>query len=157
MISYLVKPDMEIVSFDYINKKYRAPIKSYGKHTIGKTPCAVLCNRYTASAGELFTAALRDYTDMGEMDAIIIGDVTYGKGVMQETQRLYDGSGITLTVAYYYPPGGKDAGYHGTGVTPDILTKNANEQDAYGVLEVVKKIIANDMELEGDATTDEAA
>ena len=74
-----------------------------------------------------------------------------------ETQRLYDGSGITLTVATYYPPGGKDAGYHGVGITPDILTTNAKEQDALGVLEVVKKIIANDADSEGDAVTDEAA
>ncbi|MBR7116107.1 MAG: S41 family peptidase [Clostridia bacterium] len=79
-------------------------------------PVTVICNRYTASAGELFTAALRDYDAMGLVDAEIIGETTYGKGVMQTTYPFFDGSSITLTNAYYNPP--SNVNYDGKGIEP---------------------------------------
>ena len=54
-----------------------------------KLPMTVVANGGTASAAELFTAALRDY-----QKASFIGTQTYGKGIMQNTQKLTDGSAI---------------------------------------------------------------
>ena len=82
----------------------------------------VICDEYTASAGELFTAALKDYNYMETVDAKIVGHKTFGKGIMQTSWSYYDGSSITMTIAYYNPPSGKN--YHGNGVTPDRIVDN---------------------------------
>lgn len=83
-------------------------------------PMTVLVNESTASAAELFTAALRDYHK-----ATIIGTTTYGKGTMQHIITLSDGTGVRLSCYYYDPPYGEN--YHGIGITPDIVL----EQDEY--------------------------
>ena len=76
----------------------------------------VLCNESTASAAELFTAAMRDY-DLAD----IVGVKTYGKGSMQSIISLsqfgYAG-GLKLTTKMYYPPSGE--GYDGIGIIPDV-------------------------------------
>ena len=84
-------------------------------------PTVVLCNEMTASAGELFTAGIRDLADMGYLDATLVGMKTFGKGIMQSTFTMSDGSTITLTVAYYMPPSGKN--YHDVGITPDVVVE----------------------------------
>lgn len=76
-------------------------------------PMAVLCNENTASAGELFTAALRDYNV-----ATVVGETTYGKGTMQNMVSLPDGSAFTISVARYDPPYGEN--YEGVGIVPHI-------------------------------------
>lgn len=81
-----------------------------------EAPMVVLCNRSTASAGELFTAALRDY----EM-ATIVGETTFGKGSMQSTKLLSDGSAIKITTELYTPPSGES--YDGIGIKPDFEVK----------------------------------
>ncbi len=135
-ISHLVEGNQTIVSFEYINGESRAPYKSTNIHSIGSKPCVVLCNEYTTAAGELFVAALRDYSAMKKsdgtpvMNAKIVGVTTQGKGVMQETKSLYDGTAITFTVAYFYPPRGKDFGFNGTGITPDVIVEADNETKA---------------------------
>ena len=85
-------------------------------------PMVVLCNEYTASAGELFTAAMRDYNESGLIKATLVGAKTYGKGIMQSQGAYFDGSTITLTVAYYNPPSGEN--YHIEGITPDHVIEN---------------------------------
>lgn len=76
---------------------------------------AVLTNGRTASAAELFTAALKDYKL-----AEVIGETTYGKGVLQHIYHLeswgYTGA-VKLTVGYYCPPSGIN--YDGVGIAPD--------------------------------------
>ena len=72
----------------------------------------VLCNENTASAAELFTAALRDYKL-----AEIVGKTTFGKGSMQTTRLLSDGSALKLSTAFYNPP--SNVSYDGIGIKPD--------------------------------------
>ena len=83
----------------------------------GKTPLeipmVILVNGYTASASEIFAGAVRDY-DMAKL----VGTQTYGKGVVQTTIRLADGSALKLTTANYYTPNGTNI--NGTGLTPDV-------------------------------------
>ena len=86
-----------------------------------KAEMVVLCNGSTASAAELFTAALRDYGL-----ATIIGEQTFGKGTMQTTYRLTDeGDAIKLSTDYYNPP--SNVSYDGVGITPDIVSKLGEE------------------------------
>ena len=81
----------------------------------------VLTNEMTASAAELFTQALRDYGV-----AKSVGTTTYGKGVMQVTHSLKDGSAIRITVAQYNPP--KSPNYDGVGIKPDYEVALSEEQ-----------------------------
>ncbi len=85
-------------------------------------PMVVLVNGNSASASELMTGALRDYKK-----ATVIGEKTYGKGVMQHVMGFSDGSGMTVTVAKYYTPLGTCV--EGTGITPDITIANSGEED----------------------------
>lgn len=81
-------------------------------------PMTVLCNENTASAGELFTAALKDY-----QMATVIGVTTYGKGTMQTIISLSDGSGVRITEYYYNPPYSEN--YHLKGIEPDIIVEES--------------------------------
>lgn len=77
-------------------------------------PMAVVMNGQTASAGELFSAAIKDY-GAGKL----VGTTTYGKGSMQSIVPAFDdGSLLRLTVALYCPPTSEN--YDGVGITPDV-------------------------------------
>ncbi len=67
-----------------------------------KTKLMVLVNGQSASASELFSGAVQDHNR-----GLIIGSKTFGKGLVQESFSLSDGSAIRLTVARYYTPNGK--------------------------------------------------
>lgn len=86
---------------------------------------AVLVNENTASAAELFSSALQDYTKNGQYNAKLIGTTTYGKGIMQTVIKLSDGSGISLTYRKYNPPYSEN--YHGVGVKPDYEVELSDE------------------------------
>ncbi len=83
---------------------------------------AVLINGNSASASELLAGALRDY----EM-AVLVGTTSFGKGIVQETFPLSDGSALKLTVSHYFSP--KGVGIHGVGIAPDV--EIAFDREAY--------------------------
>jgi carboxyl-terminal processing protease len=82
---------------------------------IAPKPLAVLVNQYTASASEITSGAIQD-SGVGEL----IGERTYGKGVVQSIHPLPDGSAIKITSARYLTPAGRDINLKG--ITPDIVT-----------------------------------
>lgn len=84
-------------------------------------PMAVLCNKNTASAAELFTADLRDYKL-----ATIVGTTTHGKGTVQTVRKLYDGSAIKITTDFYNPA--SNTSYDKIGIVPDIEISLSQEQ-----------------------------
>ncbi len=84
-------------------------------------PVAVLVNGDSASASEIFAGAIQDY-DRGP----IVGEQTFGKGIIQRTYGLMDGSAFKLTTEKYITPGGQDI--HGKGITPDIEVSGEKEQ-----------------------------
>lgn len=91
-------------------------------------PMVCLVNGNTASAAELFVATLRDFEY-----AHSVGTKTYGKGVMQTTYPLEDGSAVKLTTAYFNPPSGEN--FNGVGIIPDVvlpLTAEQNQSFAKG-------------------------
>ncbi len=79
-------------------------------------PMAVLVDGGTASAAEIFAAALRD-----ECGAQLIGTQTFGKGVIQNTYEFSDGSAITLSTAKIIMP--KSGEFDGVGLKPDYVTE----------------------------------
>ncbi len=76
-------------------------------------PMVVLINGNSASASELFTGAIKDYGI-----ATIVGETSYGKGIVQSIYRLADGSGIKFTTEEYLTPNGNHI--NGIGVEPDV-------------------------------------
>ena len=75
-------------------------------------PLAVLVNPGTASASEILAGALQD-----NGRALLIGEKTFGKGLIQSLFELSDGSGLAVTVAKYETPNHKDI--HKLGIAPD--------------------------------------
>ncbi len=76
-------------------------------------PLAVLVNRYTASASEITAGAIQD-SGVGTL----IGEKTYGKGVVQTIFPMRDGSAIKITTQRYFTPHGRDI--NGVGIQPDV-------------------------------------
>ena len=79
-----------------------------------------LINKGSASASEILSGALKD-----NGRATIVGDQSFGKGLVQEINRLPEGSGVNITIQRYLTPNGTDI--HKKGITPDILVKITDE------------------------------
>jgi len=73
----------------------------------------VLVNGGSASAAEILAGALRDHGR-----AKVVGQKTFGKGTVQQTEEFKDGSGLHITVARWLLPNGKNI--HGDGLEPDV-------------------------------------
>lgn len=97
-------------------------------------PMAVITNGSSASAAEIFAAALQDYEW-----AEIVGEQTYGKGVVQDIIPFSDGSAMKLTSAKYFTPDGRSI--HGVGVTPDIFVEAGKDDDTDRQLEAAVKAV----------------
>lgn len=89
-------------------------------------PMAVIVNKNTASAAELFAASLRDFEK-----AELVGEKTYGKGVMQITTEMENGGAVVLTVAEYRTTVSEC--YDKIGLSPDYSVVDDNADDDYDV------------------------
>lgn len=76
-------------------------------------PMVVLVNKATASASEILAGALKD-----NMRAKLVGQQTFGKGVVQTVTQLSDGSGLAVTIARYETPNHNDINQ--IGISPDV-------------------------------------
>lgn len=85
---------------------------------------AVLVNGYSASASEIFAGVIQDY-ELGP----VVGTQTFGKGLVQVTYPLSDGSAFKLTVQQYFTAGGQDIDGNG-GITPDIIIEETGSDAA---------------------------
>ena len=104
-----------------------------GGHEI-TVPAAVLCDRHTASAAELFTAALRDYATpefASALDVTVVGTNTYGKGTVQTTYTIGADNALKLTVARYNPP--SNVNYDGVGILPGTVVDLTEDQEKISV------------------------
>ncbi|HZR95566.1 MAG TPA: S41 family peptidase [Gaiellaceae bacterium] len=78
-----------------------------------RKPVVVLVDRYTASSAEIVAAALRDHRR-----AVLVGERTFGKALVQSIDPLDNGAALELTIARYYTPSGRDIS--NVGVAPQI-------------------------------------
>ena len=84
-------------------------------------PMAVLMNGNSASSSEIFAGCLRDYGKV-----TLVGETSYGKGIVQQTFPFSDGSAVKMTIAKYYLPSGSNI--HETGIEPDVESVLSTEK-----------------------------
>ena len=103
-------------------------------------PVVVLINKGSASASEIFSGAMKD-----NGRAIIIGEQSFGKGLVQEINKLPYEAGINITIQKYLTPNGTDI--NKKGIAPDIevkLTeeniKNKDDVQLKKAIEVMQKV-----------------
>jgi len=87
----------------------------------GDFPMVILVDQGSASASEIVSGALKDHKR-----ALLLGEKTFGKGLVQSLIPLPDGDGIKLTIAQYFTPSG--AYINKKGIEPDV---KISEPDGY--------------------------
>lgn len=94
---------------------YKTSVRVKGD-AICSLPMVVLINKGSASASEITSGALKD-----NGRAILLGEKTFGKGLVQGINRLDDGSGVNITIARYLTPNDDDI--NKKGISPDVSVK----------------------------------
>lgn len=98
---------------------YKDTTKSTRKFADNK-PMVILINKGSASASEIFSGALKD-----NQRAVLVGDNSFGKGLVQEINKLPDGSGVNITIQKYLTPNGTDI--NKKGIAPDVKVELTEE------------------------------
>jgi len=96
-------------------------IKRANGRAITNKPLVVLVNEGSASASEILSGALQDNNR-----AVLVGQKTFGKGLVQSVRGLSDGSGMTVTIAKYLTPLNHDI--HHRGIQPDVPVKMTDQE-----------------------------
>jgi carboxyl-terminal processing protease len=117
--------DDSVVTFAADGTGARTEFRTKGK-ALTADPLVVWIDRRSASASEVLAGALKD-----NCRALVAGDRSFGKGLIQGVFGLEDGSGLIITVAAYQTPAGIDI--NGIGVQPDIA-RNLGRRGLSGVI-----------------------
>ncbi len=100
-----------------------------------RLPLVVLVDRATASSAEVVAAALRD-----NRRALVVGERTYGKALVQSIDPLGNGAALELTVAHYYTPSGADISR--VGIVPDVRAVDRPRTPADEALAAALQVLA---------------
>ena len=111
---YIVPKDQTLLIT--VNKNEKEEITKAEEGVIIDLPIVLITNESSASASEILAGALKD-----NKKATIVGEKTYGKGVIQELLTLNDGSGLKITTEEYYTPNKNKI--NKVGITPDVEVK----------------------------------
>lgn len=110
-------------------------VRATGTNPLKGMQTVVLMNPGSASAAEITALALRD-----NKAATIIGEKSYGKGVVQAVLPFSDGSELKVTVAKWYSPSGKNINH--TGITPDQAVKAGTDPAIDNQLQAAEDYLA---------------
>jgi carboxyl-terminal processing protease len=91
--------------------------------TFQRVPMIVLVNRNSASASEIVAGALQDHDR-----ALVVGETTFGKALVQSVYRVSQGAGLALTTARYFTPSGRMIQRPWDGSFDEYLTYTLKEQ-----------------------------
>ena len=118
MVSRII-PEGDLIVYTQYKDGERQDYNSISEAVL-KVPMVILTNKNTASASEIMTGCLKDYGL-----ATVVGDTSYGKGIVQSVIPLGDGSAVKLTVSAYYTP--KGVSIHKKGIEPDVKMEMTDE------------------------------
>ena len=125
MLDYVLPKGLIVYTEDKYGNKQE--YKGKDNHEL-ELPIVVMINENSASASEIFAAAMQDYKK-----ATLVGTTSFGKGIVQSIIPISDGTAIKLTVSRYFTPNG--ICIHGTGVKPDVEVDLAEELKQKVVIE----------------------
>ncbi len=118
MIAELLVPKGPVVTLRYKSE----PDKTFSTTGTGlDLPLFVLVNAGSASASEILAGAIQD-----RGAGVLVGQTTFGKGLVQGAFFLKDGSVVKVTTAEYLTPGGRQI--NGKGLDPDVTVEGDKEQ-----------------------------
>ncbi|MBO5478639.1 MAG: S41 family peptidase [Clostridia bacterium] len=123
---YIVEKDKTLLIT--VDKNNNENITKSKKDPIIDVPIVLLINENSASASEILAGALKD-----NGKATIVGEKSYGKGVIQELLTLTDGSGLKITTNEYFTPNRNKI--NEIGITPDIEVVLSDELKQQLVIE----------------------
>jgi carboxyl-terminal processing protease len=98
-------------------------------------PVVVLVDEYTASASEIVSGAMQDHER-----AVLVGETTFGKGLVQIITSLSNGGALKVTTAVYLTPNGRDI--NETGITPEVVAPDDPTTEVDEGLEAAKQVIS---------------
>jgi carboxyl-terminal processing protease len=107
----LEKRSSQVISTEY----------SHGTSPLAGLPTVVLINGGSASASEITAGALRDNDA-----ATLVGTKSFGKGSVQQVEKLANGGEIKITIARWYTPDNKNIDKQG--ITPDTVVELTQDQ-----------------------------
>lgn len=107
---YIVPKDKELLVT--VDKDGKEKVEKSKEDVLIDMPIVVLVNKNSASSTEILAGALKDLNE-----ATIVGNTTYGKGVIQQLLQLKDGAGLKVTVEEYYTP--NRTKINGVGIEPN--------------------------------------
>jgi carboxyl-terminal processing protease len=115
--AFIESGDIVVTKGRYRTQRYRAT----NGDIVAGLPIAVLINRNSASAAEIFAGALKDHER-----AVLIGTRSFGKGTVQTVMPMGRGTALKLTTAAYYRPSGSSVD---GGIVPDVAVEDDHETD----------------------------
>lgn len=113
ILSEFLASDEEAVMIKRRDGERKEVVKVSGASRLKDIPVVVLANNGSASASEIVAGAIQDHKR-----GIVIGEKTFGKGSVQEVEKLKDGSSLRITIAKWLTPLGRSI--DGVGIEPDI-------------------------------------
>lgn len=102
MVNLFIEKDLPVVSTRAKDESKNQHYTTMGPAFDGEIPVAVLIDGQSASASEIVAGTLQDYDR-----AIIVGQQSFGKGLVQQTKDLAYGTRLKVTVSKYYTPSGR--------------------------------------------------
>ena len=106
----------------YTQDRFGLEIKHFAHGKPLGLPLVVLCNENSASSSEILIGAIQ-----ANKAGVIIGEKTFGKGIIQSVYEFPEGDGMQVTTQQYITP--DDRAIHGVGIDPDIIVELS--EDAY--------------------------
>jgi len=128
----------ELVVYTEDKNGKREELVTENKDSFNK-PLVILVNGNSASASEILAGAVKDH-EIGT----IVGETTFGKGVVQRTFELEDGSAVKITVSRYYTPDGNYI--QGVGIVPDVIVEYDPDYDGDNQLDKAIEVIQSEIQ-----------